>query len=566
MNLENFLSPCRNGRVIKNSRGLSVYVPCGHCPDCYNRRAQYYTNLCQTESMSHQFTYFYTLTYNDVDVPKALVCDNSFGTVSFVDITRRLRYGKHGQITSCKRVPEYGQELCTLSTTFDDPVFQLFLSQSNKVRSHVYDTTVFDENPVVRYLRKKDIQDHFKRLRHHIGKVCPTKISYFASGEYGPTTFRPHIHVLLYFDNPALIPHLEELVHKAWTFGRIDGIEAVKSGSQCGNYVAGYLNSFTRLPRFLDDPTVAPFLCHSLNFGTKVYSYLRDYFYENPHLAFTTFDIPSDVGVYTHFPTSRFSSTLFPRCYGYDDLNRQDRMFLYTFIKKSAQIYGVHSVPLLALSIVADPNPSPSVRRFLSLLELCPDVVPSGSFSVVLHYDPSVFASCSKPSDVSSIPPVIYSVERSKHFEVSYDPVSHCADWSVPHDAYMDSYEHGLYQQVYSRVLSALYLSRHFFRFCVGVDYHPDFVLDTIDAYYNLSKHSQLCSQYTAMQEFSFEPSFDGDYTLFFPIDRNGISASYELSRKLHPFIKYCNAKKDSMYESNIKHKELNDANLIFIN
>lgn len=42
-------------------------------------------------------------------------------------------------------------------------------------------------------LRKKDFQDFIKRLRYHTDK----KILYFACGEYGPTTFRPHYHAII---------------------------------------------------------------------------------------------------------------------------------------------------------------------------------------------------------------------------------------------------------------------------------------------------------------------------------------------------------------------------------
>lgn len=46
-------------------------------------------------------------------------------------------------------------------------------------------------------LRKKDLQDFFKRLRKAIGKV-EHKLKYYACGEYGSKTWRPHYHVIMF--------------------------------------------------------------------------------------------------------------------------------------------------------------------------------------------------------------------------------------------------------------------------------------------------------------------------------------------------------------------------------
>lgn len=61
-------------------------------------------------------------------------------------------------------------------------------------------------------LRKKDLQDFFKRLR----KSCPTKIRYYAVGEYGTRTIRPHYHALL-FNAPTKF--LESSLDSTWSHG-----------------------------------------------------------------------------------------------------------------------------------------------------------------------------------------------------------------------------------------------------------------------------------------------------------------------------------------------------------
>lgn len=48
-------------------------------------------------------------------------------------------------------------------------------------------------NPEI--LDKKYLQDFFKRFRK---SIYPVKIKYFACGEYGPKTLRPHFHILIF--------------------------------------------------------------------------------------------------------------------------------------------------------------------------------------------------------------------------------------------------------------------------------------------------------------------------------------------------------------------------------
>lgn len=60
--------------------------------------------------------------------------------------------------------------------------------------------TYDDENlPPNGSLNKKHLQDYFKRFRK---KYNENKLKYFASGEYGETTFRPHYHVILFGITP----------------------------------------------------------------------------------------------------------------------------------------------------------------------------------------------------------------------------------------------------------------------------------------------------------------------------------------------------------------------------
>lgn len=56
-------------------------------------------------------------------------------------------------------------------------------------------------------LKKKDLQDFFKRLRRRLDYLgLDSQITYYAAGEYGDSTFRPHYHAILYCE---CIPDIE---------------------------------------------------------------------------------------------------------------------------------------------------------------------------------------------------------------------------------------------------------------------------------------------------------------------------------------------------------------------
>lgn len=67
-------------------------------------------------------------------------------------------------------------------------------------------------------LSKRDVQLFMKRLRKENDKVWKHQIRYYAVGEYGTHTKRPHYHVLLFNCESSIYSKLEEI----WGLGRVD--------------------------------------------------------------------------------------------------------------------------------------------------------------------------------------------------------------------------------------------------------------------------------------------------------------------------------------------------------
>lgn len=78
---------------------------------------------------------------------------------------------------------------------------------------------------------KTHLQKFLKRLRK---KIHPRKIRYFACGEYGDQSQRPHYHAILY----GIHPTEQELIQQTWNLGYVMvGTAEQKSMSYCASYV-----------------------------------------------------------------------------------------------------------------------------------------------------------------------------------------------------------------------------------------------------------------------------------------------------------------------------------------
>lgn len=111
-----------------------IDIPCGHCIGCQLKYSRDWANRCMLESLDHDESYFITLTYNDDNLPSSVYYDK-----------------------------DTGEELISHSLVKDD--FQKFM----------------------------------KRLRRYYErKGYENKLRFFACGEYGPQTGRPHYHVIVF--------------------------------------------------------------------------------------------------------------------------------------------------------------------------------------------------------------------------------------------------------------------------------------------------------------------------------------------------------------------------------
>lgn len=166
-----------------------------------------------------------------------------------------------GKCTNCKirRTKEWSLRLAMEATQWEDIQF-VTLTFSNDY--------VYIENRVTGELKEslmiRDIQLYIKRVRTELFRAgWHFPIKYYAVGEYGPRTNRPHYHLLV-FGVPKYIGPI--ILNDCWKYGFTYIKDFVPQ--QC-NYVAGYIQKklYGDERKYLYDGVEPPFNVQSQHLG-----------------------------------------------------------------------------------------------------------------------------------------------------------------------------------------------------------------------------------------------------------------------------------------------------------
>lgn len=263
---------CQNPRTVVNKYTHEpVLVSCGQCPSCVLRRSGIQTNLLTSYSMQFRFVYFVTLTYADCFLPTLQVeivenCSDDIADVPCVpdlndlDIRDNNRY-LFG-FRSVPRTASLRLKNSTVERTFKDPEVRFSYPMYPKDLLAILHKVKYPVSNRIPYICARDLDLFLKRLRSY---YPDEKLRYYAVSEYGPRTFRPHWHLLLFSNSERFSKTVLENVSKAWSYGRCD---ASLSRGFAASYVASYVNSFVALPDFYTQmpKVVRPKSFHSIGF------------------------------------------------------------------------------------------------------------------------------------------------------------------------------------------------------------------------------------------------------------------------------------------------------------
>jgi hypothetical protein len=150
----------------------------------------------------------------------------------------------------------------TVERTFKDPEIRFSYPMKPKDLLSILGKINHNIPNRIPYVCNRDLDLFLKRLRSY---YPDEKLRYYAVSEYGPTSFRPHWHLLLFSNSERFSQTVCENVSKAWSYGRCD---ASLSRGFAASYVASYVNSFVALPDFYTQmpKVVRPKSFHSIGF------------------------------------------------------------------------------------------------------------------------------------------------------------------------------------------------------------------------------------------------------------------------------------------------------------
>lgn len=263
---------CQNPRTVVNKYTQEpVLVPCGSCPSCILRRSGIQTNLLTTYSAQFRYVYFVTLTYAPYFLPTLKVsvvetCTDDIADVSCVpDINDLDASDPNTYLFGFCSVPRSASvklKSSTVRRTFKDPEVRFTYPMKPKELLSILEKVKHNVPNRIPYVCNRDLDLFLKRLRSY---YPDEKLRYYAVSEYGPTTFRPHWHMLLFSNSERFSQTVLENVSKAWSYGRCD---ASLSRGFAAPYVASYINSFVALPDFYTQmpKVVRPKSFHSIGF------------------------------------------------------------------------------------------------------------------------------------------------------------------------------------------------------------------------------------------------------------------------------------------------------------
>nr|DAF56349.1 MAG TPA: Replication associated protein [Microviridae sp. ctZPT1] len=262
------LHPC----IIKNKyTGQPIYSKCGQCEVCLHDGSVQKELKCNIQLADSKHCFFVTLTYATEHLPVGKFYQSSTG-MRFCCVPR-------DHIYSYTTVQGYTRNMSFNDENFDYPVNLSAQAVSDLLSKTHLDRTVYpDGHTVVKYpdmrdllpyLNYRDLQLFHKRLNQQLKSYSNEKIHTYSVGEYGPKTFRPHFHLLFFFDSDRLAKVFGQLIRKVWRFGDSDTQRVWSSAS---TYVAGYLNSTLCLPQFYRDiRKISPFGRFSQHFGERAF-------------------------------------------------------------------------------------------------------------------------------------------------------------------------------------------------------------------------------------------------------------------------------------------------------
>nr|DAV93432.1 MAG TPA: Replication associated protein [Microviridae sp.] len=403
-----YFNKCENPRIVQNKyTGDFVKVDCGECPYCLIKKSDRATQKCDFVKFNHKYCYFVTLTYNSQYVPKMSLTQiddymtdwlpirppKSVGTMLVARMVLDSRVNKEiPDFISAKvnrpymlehlrlieadrykalalRYPNYISKFRPYILRsipresplhrFKDEYFEELvwmlpeLAESLKKKNNTDSNGAFPQfKGLLKYVNVRDYQLFVKRLRKYLSKKIGKyeKIHSYVVSEYSPKTFRPHFHILFFFDSDEIAQNFRQAVYQSWRLGRVD---TQLARDNANSYVANYLNSVVSVPFvYKAKKSIRPRSRFSNLFGYEEVRKGIEKASDKRSALFDGVSYISNQKFVRYIPTGSCIDRLFPRFTYYDG----------TFLRRSEQIYSIVQ-QVLRLFARNEPFKEPTARN-----------------------------------------------------------------------------------------------------------------------------------------------------------------------------------------------------------
>lgn len=259
------LDKCKNPVRIVKSDGVHFYR-CGRCLSCVKAKQSLWRERLVHAIHSHAATLFITLHYDNYNLPLAAYDPNTL-EIKYLSRTKWNRKTKQFErFYDCN--PDYDVRSALIELPNGS-------SLPHYVRSRTRDVITYDDSSTLNFCSKNDVQDFVKRLRAKLSRDSSLSdydysFTYFICAEYGPKTYRPHYHGLLFFNDIRVAEKVrDELCFDAWGKTNICSYEKepmcklVTSANGAASYVSKYITVSSVVPSCFTAPCFKTFYLFS---------------------------------------------------------------------------------------------------------------------------------------------------------------------------------------------------------------------------------------------------------------------------------------------------------------
>lgn len=292
-------------------------VSCGKCIPCLVDKCRSRASIIHAESDYHKYRVFVTLTYAPEHVPTMDYYYDEFHVAHFYDSET---HEPLGDLKISKR------KLLSIQSKSSD----------NKLH----------------YARFSDVQKFLKRLRKYLKKYYNETIRYYIVSEYGPRTFRPHYHAVIFFNSSHVFGDFGKILSQTWKNGHFDYSQS-RGGTS--NYVASYINSYVDIPKVFTLRGTHPRQSHSQRFALPSFSdeFKKTYKYTPSSFArIIRQNLHGDISSVA--PWRSFKSFLFPKCYRFNDKSIYERYASYGVLPRLIKYYKTSKITDIAMFVMED--------------------------------------------------------------------------------------------------------------------------------------------------------------------------------------------------------------------